>query len=148
MPVRTRLFYKTLKQLADRLESVANEHGAVAGGVDGPTAVDAEFLVNTNRVILWSEGEIGNIASVAVGATDDLAARHASASERDGIRAHVMIAALVAIELRRAAKLRDEANQRLIQQASLVQVLDQGGKGMVHAAHHHPVPDSSRPGPR
>ena len=74
-----------LEQLFDPLSVVRQKDGAIARGVDGAAAVDAQLLIDRGSDVFGQVRPFGDIAAVAVGAADDLAAGNAGPGE--GVRA-------------------------------------------------------------
>ena len=71
---------------------------------------------------------IGDGGAVGVGLAADAAALDAAAGQGDRPGPRPVIAAIIAIDLRRPAELRHDDDERTGQQAALVQVVEQRGE--------------------
>ena len=111
-------------------------------------AVDPQLLVDRRGVILGRVALRNDVPALFIGLTDDLTTRHSRTGEGHRIGVRPMIAALMLVDPRRATELGHETDQRLSQQAPLFEVLEQGGKRLIEAAHHHPVTEAVSSGTR
>src|SRR5262249_48283781 len=81
-------------------------------------------VAGQHHVILW-------VRSQAIRRTVDLPATDATAGERDGKDVPPVVASALRVETRRPAEFGQAADERLVEQAALAQVFEQGGKRLV-----------------
>ena len=92
-------------------------------------------MVDGGEDVLGADGALGDGAGDAVGAPDDAAAGDAAAGQRDAVDLRPVVAAAPGhfLDLRGAAVLAEADHQRLVEEASLVEILEQAGKCVVES---------------
>ena len=129
--------------LADRLAVVDVE--ALAAGDFEPARVEAELVqdrgVDVGDVVAVLDGVEADLVGRAV----DDAALDAAAGHPDREAVDVMVAAVAALRAGRAAELGGEDDERLVEQAALLQVLEQAGDRLVDLARSASRGSSFRP---
>src|SRR5213594_2367142 len=107
--------------------AIAYELDRAAGpGVQGLRRVDAHFGVKRGGEIFGPIDTVGSAIAFGIGRADDLAARHAAAGHQDGHGMGPVVAARVFVDLGSAAKLAEDNDHGGVEQAALVEVVDQG----------------------
>src|SRR5436309_1918769 len=118
-------------QLFDRL--------AAGDDLDGPVlrrhvlllVVDAQLLIDRGRYIFGRYLSVDRLAAFGVRGADRLAALQARAREEDTARIRPVVPPGELIDLRRPAELAHPDDQRRVQQAALMEVLQQRGIAIV-----------------
>ncbi len=111
-----------LEQLIQRRRVAVDEADRLAADAVAARVVDAERLENRRCEILYLDRAVLDGHATAVGAADDAAAAHAGAGEGGRPGASVVVVAVI-----RSAELAHPDNQRVVEQAAIVEVLHQGG---------------------
>ena len=98
--------------------------------------VDAQAVEDRGVEVVDVDGVLDDVVAEVVGLAVDDAGLDAAAGQPDGEAAAVVIAAVVVVAVRAlavdgAAELAAPDDQRVVEQAALLQVLDQGGGGLV-----------------
>src|SRR6266849_9120391 len=92
-------------------------------------------MIERGQDVLGGDGAFDDAAGVFVGLADDPAASHAATREDAAVSLRPVVPAAAAnvLKLRRSAMLAHAQNQRLVQQAASVKIVDKTVKGFVQS---------------
>ena len=99
-----------------------------------PLVVDAEQVQHRRVQVVDLDLVLDGVVAVLVGRAVDRAALDAAAGQPDGEAERVVVAAVGALGERRPAELAAPDDQRLVEQAAGLQVLQQAGDRLVDGA--------------
>lgn len=125
-------FLLASEQLRNRLHAVIHERDRPAAGAgELVLEVDAQCVVDGGRHFRRGHRAIFRIATDLIRCAHDTAALHAAAGEQNGPALRPVVAAAGRIHLRRASELAQGHHQGRVEQATLVQLFQQGGVAVV-----------------
>src|SRR5215467_13804765 len=110
---------------ADRLAAVGDRDRTSGIIADRHRRIDAEALVDGGTDVAGANWLVFDVRGVSVGGAIERAALDAAAGHENGETVGPVIAPAIRIDLRRAPHLAQHDHQRLVEQAALLQVLQQ-----------------------
>ena len=116
-------------------EAAAND--VIRNAADCDAVVDSfgTVMAKLDEVEGRLEPAVDCIAALPVGGADQAPALHAAAGQSHGKDVPPVVAAAIGVDLRRAAELPHPDHERVVEQAALLQVLQQRRIGQVHRRH-------------
>jgi hypothetical protein len=117
----------------DGVPFLQDEIWAVLAVVEDVVGGDVEEVVDGGGDVGGGVAAGGGVGALAVGGADDLADLGAAAGEEDRAGGAPVVAAAVFVDFGGTAELGEEDDERVVEEAALVEVVDEGGEGAVDA---------------